>query len=59
MAHPYYGLVELLTGAEFLHYTGLLKLTLELLQCLFDALIFLYRYYNHCTLFRWLIINVI
>ena len=42
------GLIELLTSAEFLHYTSLLKLTLKLLQSSLDVLTFFYRYYNHC-----------
>ena len=42
------GLVELLACAEFLHDTGLLKLTLELLQGLLNVLAFFYGYYNHC-----------
>ena len=45
------GLVELLTGTEFLHDTSLLKLTLELLESLFDVLTFFYGYYNHCYFF--------
>ena len=51
------GLVELLTGAEFLHYAGLFKLTLELLQGSLDVFAFFYGYYNHCffVVFNWLI----
>ena len=45
------GLVELLTGAEFLHDTGLLVLTLELLQSSLNVLTFFYGYYNQCLFF--------
>ena len=39
--------VELLTTTQFLHHTCLFKLSLKLLEGLFDVLAFFYRYNNH------------
>ena len=43
----YAGLVKLLTGTEFLHYTSLLKLSFKLLQGAFNVLTLFNLYYDH------------
>ena len=51
------GLVELLTTTKFLNYAGLLKLSLELLQCSLDVLAIFNWYNNHAFAFNFYMLN--